>query len=172
MVNEIIRKRKSIRRYEVNGIVSDEQVRAVLEAAMLAPSAVNSRPWSFIVVRDKEKLNVVTEFHPYTQMLRTASLGIIVVANPNALQGSKIADVEFWQQDCGAATQNILLQAASMDLGTCWCGLHPVQELVDKTREVFDIDMSLVPFCIIAVGVPAEKFGARGFYEESKVRFV
>ena len=173
MVNEVIKKRKSIRRFEEGGIVTDEQIHAMLEAAMLAPSAVNSRPWSFIVVRDRKKMEEITKFHAFTQMLKTATLAIIVVANPDVLKGSKIADgIEFWEQDCGAAVQNILLQAASMNLGTCWCGLHPVKEYEIKMREIFDIEDKFVPFCVIAVGVPAEKFGARGFYEESKVRFV
>jgi len=172
MVNEIIKKRKSIRRYDPNGVVTDEQIKAMLEAAMLAPSAVNSRPWEFVVTRNREKLDAITKFHPYTQMLLAAPVAIVVCANPDALKGSKIADVEFWQHDCGAATQNILLQAASMDLGTCWCGLHPVEGLMDKTRELFDIPKNMIPFCVIAVGVPAENFGARGFYDEKKVRFV
>lgn len=172
MVNEIIKKRRSIRKYDPTGIVSDEQVKLLLEAAMLAPSAVNSRPWSFVVTRDRGKLDAITQFHPYTQMLKTAPVAIVVCANPDALRGSKVADFEMWQHDCGAATQNILLQAACMDLGTCWCGVHPDEAKMAKTRELFDIPANLVPFCVIAVGVPAEDFGSRGFYDEGKVRWV
>jgi len=171
MVNEIIKKRKSIRQYDPSGVVTDEQIKLMLEAAMLAPSAVNSRPWNFIVVRNREKLDAITEFHPYTRMLKAAPVGIIVCANPNALKGTKI-DVEMWQHDCGAATQNILLQAADMDLGTCWCGLHPQEKFMAETRKLFDIPEDIVPFCVIAVGVPTEPFGARGFFDETKIRWV
>jgi len=80
-VNEIIKKRKSIRRYEEGAIVTDDQVKTILEAAMLAPSAANSRPWEFTVVRNRDKLNEVTKIHPYTQMLKTASLAILVCAD-------------------------------------------------------------------------------------------
>jgi len=172
MVNEIIKKRKSIRKYDPSGIVSDEQIKTMLEAAMLAPSAVNSRPWEFIVVRDRAKLDAITEYHTYTQMLKTAPIAIVVVANPKALHGNKVADMEFWQQDCGAAVQNILLQATDMNLGTCWCGLYPSQTIVDATSKLFDIPANRVPFAVIAVGVPNEPFGSRGYYDESKVRWV
>jgi len=172
MLSEIIKKRKSIRKYDPNGVVTDEQVRAMLEAAMLAPSAVNSRPWEFIVVRDRGKLDAITEYHPYTQMLKTAPVAIVISANPNALNNSKIANMEFWQQDCGAATQNILLQATHMGLGTCWCGLYPNQVVAEATRKLFDIPSDRIPFCVIAVGVSAEEFGGRGHYDEKKVRWI
>ncbi|MCL2570349.1 MAG: nitroreductase family protein [Firmicutes bacterium] len=171
MVNEIIKKRRSIRKYDPNGVITDEQIKVMLEAAMLAPSAVNSRPWEFIVVRNREVLNKITEYHPYAQMLKTAPVAIIMTADPNVLNGTRV-NMEMWQHDCGAATQNILLQAAAMDIGTCWCGLHPSNERMQSTRELFDIPANRVPFCVIAIGVPAENFGSRGFYDESKVRWV
>ena len=172
MVNEIIKKRKSIRKYDQSGVVTDEQIKTLLEAAMLAPSAVNSRPWEFIVVRNHEKLDAITKFHPYTQMLKTAPVAIIMTANPNALTGSKVTNMEFWQQDCGAATQNILLQAADMGFGTCWCGLYPNKPVADSVAKLFDIPVDQIPFCVIAIGVPDETFGSRGYYDEKKVRWV
>jgi len=172
MLNEIIKKRRSIRKFDPKAIVTDEQIKLMLEAAMLAPSAVNSRPWEFIVVKNRDKLNAVPEFHPYSNMLKDASVAIIIVANPNALDGTKIHGAEMWQHDCGAATQNILLQAAHMNLGTCWCGLHPFENNMTGTRKLFDIPKNRVPFCIIAIGVAAEGFGSRGFYDEKKVKWV
>ena len=137
---------------------------------MHAPSACNLRPWEFIVVRNREVLEKITEIHPWTQMLKTAQLGIIVNAAPDVQAGR--AGEGMWQHDCGAAAQNILLQAADMNLGTCWCGLHPVEKYMNGVRKLFNIPQSIVPFCVIAVGKPAEDFGGRGFYEESKVRWI
>jgi len=138
---------------------------------MLAPSAVNSRPWEFIVVKNRDKLDAVAEVLPSSQMLKTASAAIIVTANPNALNGTKLEGAEMWQHDCGAAAQNILLQATHMNLGTCWCGLHPFKEKMLGVSKLFDIAKNRIPFCIIAVGVAAESFGSRGFYDEKKVRW-
>ena len=172
MVYEIldaIKKRRSIRKYDAKGVVTGEQIELILEAAMLAPSACNMRPWEFIVVKNKELLHKVADFHKYAKMLKTAQLGIIVCALPDVQKGQP--GEGMWQHDCGAATQNILLQAAEMNLGTCWCGLHPSEKYMDETRKLFNIPKSTVPFCIIAVGKPAENFGSRGFYEDSKVSF-
>jgi len=142
----------------------------LLEAAMLAPSACNLRPWEFIVVQDRKILDGIMQFHNFAKMLKTAQAAIVVVALPEAQKGSP--GNGMWQHDCGAATQNILLQAAEYDLGTCWCGVHPSEEYMEATRKLFDLPSEKLPFCVIAVGVPAENFGSRGFYEESKVKWV
>jgi len=170
MVNEIIKKRRSIRRYDPNGVVTDEQIKTLLEAAMLAPSACNMRPWEFIVVKDRKVLDQIPEFHNWAKMMKAAQCAIVVVALPE-MQTGKVGE-GMWQHDCGAATQNILLQAADMNLGTCWCGLHPVEKYMETTREMFGLSKDKVPFCVIAVGVPDENFGSRGFYEESKVKWI
>ncbi|MCL2383570.1 MAG: nitroreductase family protein [Oscillospiraceae bacterium] len=169
MVNEVIKKRKSIRRYEEGAAVTDEQVRTILEAAMLAPSACNSRPWEFMVVRNREKLDAIVEVHPHTKMLKTASLAILVNADVDSQTGIAKG---FFPQDCAAAVQNILLQSAELDLGTCWCGVYPKEELIEHVSRIFELPENIVPFGIIAVGVAAEEFGARGFYEEDKVKWV
>ena len=173
MINETIKKRKSVRKYDPEGVVTDAQIKKILEAGMMAPSAVNSRPWEFIVVRNREKLDAVTKYHPFARMLRTAPVAIIVTADPNVLEKCRLTKgTQFWQQDCGASVQNILLQATELGLGTCWCGIYPVEEIVIETQKLFDIPKDIVPFCVIALGVPAEDFGGRGFYEASKVRWV
>jgi len=174
MVNEIIKKRRSIRKFDPNGVITDEQIKTLLEAAMLAPSAVNSRPWDFFVVKNCAKMVAMVDYHPYAKMLQTASVAIIMTANPRALDGTKIHGAEMWQHDCGAATQNILLQAMDMGFGSCWCGIHPNEDRMQGFRQMFDISNDRVPFCVIAIGIAAEGevFGSRGFYDEKKVRWI
>ena len=172
MVNEVIKKRRSIRKYDPGGVVTDGQLKIMLEAAMLAPSACNLRPWEFVVVRDRGKLGEIAKFDGRYGMTEAAQAAIIVSADPNLFRQKIGVDLEMWQHDCGAATQNILLQAADMGLGTCWCGIHPSKEAMDFVRELCGIAENMIPFSLIAVGVAAEDFGARGFYEESKVRWM
>ena len=169
MINEIIKKRKSIRSYDTEKKVSDEQIKELLEAAMLAPSACNFRPWEFIVVKNRDKLDEISKFDPHTGMLKTASCAIIVLLKP--VTDSERPGKGMWQHDGGATTQNILLQAAHLGLGTCWCGLNPVEEYMKGVRKLFDLPSDVIPFSCIAVGYPAEEFGSRGFYEEEKVRW-
>jgi len=166
-VSEAIRKRRSIRKFKPGGEVTDAQIKSMLEAAMMAPSACNTRPWEFIVVRDRAKLDQIRAVHPYTGMLETASAAIIICALPETQQKPIMSG--YYPQDCGAATQNILLQAVGLGLGCCWCGVYPKEERIAEIKKIFGLDG--LPFNIIAVGVPDEDPDPRGFYEESKVKY-
>jgi len=163
-VIEAIRNRRSIRKFKPGAEVTDEQVKLLLETAMLAPSACNTRPWEFIVVRDREKLEQIRKTHPYTGMLKTASLAIVICALPEV---QKDIAGGYYPQDCGAATENILLQAVELGLGACWCGVYPKEERIAEIRKVFGT--TKLPFNVIAVGVPDEDPAPRGHYDESKV---
>ncbi|MDR2403344.1 MAG: nitroreductase family protein [Spirochaetaceae bacterium] len=159
-LNEAIHARRSIRKYK-KAEVTQAQIDALLEAAMLAPSANNSRPWEFVVVQSREQLDKIVQIHPYAGMLREASLAIVVCAR---------VESDFFPQDCGAAVENILLQAVELGLGTCWCGVYPVEKLVKGLREALNIKS--VPFCVIAAGVPDESPKARGFYDKERVTYI
>jgi len=170
-VMEAIRKRRSIRKFKKGAKVTDEQIKLLLEAAMLSPSACNTRPWEFVVVQDPVKLEEIRKAHPYTGMLETASLAIVVLALPDTQVGihEGIAE-DYFPQDCGAVTENILITAVSLGLGACWCGVYPKEERMAEIREVLSTEK--LPFCVIAVGVPDENPNPRGQYEESKVTFM
>jgi len=170
-ISEAIRKRRSIRKFKPGAEVTEEQIKSMLEAAMLAPSACNTRPWEFIVIKTREKLDQIRKVHPYTGMLETASLAIVICALPETQTGMK-DDIAsgYYPQDCGAATQNILLQALEFELGTCWCGVYPKEKRIAEIRDILGI--SALPFCIIAIGVPDENPDPRGRYEEGKVKYV
>mgnify|MGYP001457346111 CR=1 FL=1 len=59
----------------------------------------------------------------------------------------------YYPQECGAAAQNILLQAIDMGLGACWCGIWPIEARIEALRVIFDVPESKIPFCVIAVGM-------------------
>ena len=162
-----IETRRSIRKYDPSKQVTEEQLKQLLTAAMLAPSARNSRPWEFIAITCRETLDEIVRIHPYAQMCKTATAAIIVVGLPQDDGPSG-----YFAQDCGAATQNILLEAADMGLGTCWCGVFPREERIGPFVELFKIPENKIPFCVIAVGYPDESPAPRGSYEDSKVTFI
>lgn len=164
---ETIRSRRSIRKYKAGTQIPKEHVQQILEAAMMAPSACNTRPWEFVVVENREKSNEIHAVHPYTSMLSTASLAIVLCARPDTQKG--ICE-GYFPEDCGAATQNILLAAEELGYGTCWCGVYPTEDRVEALRKV--VDVTSVPFAVIALGVPDETPAARGFYDESRVKWM
>jgi len=168
--SEAMRARRSIRKYVVGAEVNDGQVKALLEAAMVSPSACNTRPWEFVVVRDRAKLDKIREVHPYTGMLETAALAIVVIALPETQTEPIMSG--YWPQDCGAVTQSILIEAVAQGLGACWCGVYPKETRIAEVNAALDLDPKTVPFCVIAVGVPDEAPAPRGAYEEGKVRYI
>ncbi|MDR1837814.1 MAG: nitroreductase family protein [Treponema sp.] len=165
---ESIENRRSIRKFDPGKPVTKEQLDRLLEAAMLAPSACNSRPWEFIAVTKREVLDEIARIHPYAGMCATATAAIIVVVTPQTKNGPE----GYFPQDCGAATENILLQAVSLGLGTCWCGVYPRDELIASLRKLFNIREPKIPFNVIAIGTPAEAPQRRGFFEESKITYI
>ncbi len=164
---ETIRSRRSIRKYKEGAVIPKEDIKQILEAAMMAPSACNTRPWEFVVVQNREKLNALVEVHPYVKMLKTASLAIIVCAKPELQDGICPG---YFPEDCGAATQNLLLAAAELGYGTCWCGVYPMEARIAEVRGV--IGMESTPFAIVAMGVADEAPAARGFYDEERVTWM
>lgn len=160
--SEIIRKRRSVRKYKKGAPVPAEHIRLMLEAAVYAPSAVNSRPWEFYVTDKESTRQKLMQAHPSCKMLETASAAIVVCGRPDLQPGR-----EYWPQDCGAAIENILLQAADLGYGTCWCGCYPTEPRTSNVREVIGCDS--IPVAIIAIGVPDETPAAKGFYDESRV---
>ena len=167
-MSELIENRRSIRKFKADRPVTREQLDKLLEAAMLSPSACNTRPWEFIAITKRETLDEIARIHPYAKMCATATAAIVIVALPQ----TEPLPSNFYPQDCGAATQNILLEAVSLGLGTCWCGVYPKEERVVDFRELFDIRDPKIPFCVIAIGTPDESPDRRGFFDKAKVRYV
>ncbi|SET00298.1 Nitroreductase [Natronincola peptidivorans] len=156
--------RRSIRRYKDQPVES-EKIQQILRAAMYAPSAGNEKPWHFVIVRDRSKLNEITKFHPHTQMLKEAPLAIIACADISNVK----YDGAFWVQDMAASIQNILLQGEALGLGTCWCGVYPKEEIVENVSKLVKLPAEIIPIAIIAVGHPAEQREVRERYNPDRV---
>ena len=155
--------RKSIRRY-TNRPVEDELIKQLLRAAMAAPSAVNEQSWEFVVVKDKKILNSITEIHPYAQMLKEASVAIIVCGDEN-----KEVFKGFWVEDCSAAAENILIAAEPLGLGAVWVGVYPIEERVKALQNILLLPENIKPLCIVPVGYPGEEKQPVNRYDEEKI---
>ncbi len=160
---EAIRTRRSIRKY-TDRPVPGEMIDAIIQAAMMAPSAGNQQPWHFIVSTDREKLDRIPSYHPYAGMIRHATVAIVVCGAP---EGTKWPD--FWVQDCSAAIQNLLLAARDLGLGTVWTGVYPLEDRMTKTRELFAIPGNIYPLAIIPVGWPNAEFSSKDRYEANRL---
>lgn len=145
--------RRSVRKYK-NQAVENDKINKLLRAAMQAPSAGNQQPWEFIVLQDKDNLKKLSQMSPYSKLIADAPLAFILLGNDE-----RIKYPENWQQDMGAATQNLLLEAVELDLGAVWMSAAPLEDRMNYIKEMFDLKENLMPYCVVAVGYPEEGKG-------------
>jgi len=165
---EAIRARRSVRKYKTGMTIPQEHIDLMLEAAMCAPSACNSRPWEFVVVESAEVRKSITQIQPYCKSLTDASMAIVVCGAPDALPDAP--GEGYWPQDCAAATENILLQAIELGYGTCWCAIHPNRKVEEAMAKLLNVKTT--PLSLIIVGVPDESPKQRGFFDQSRVHYI
>lgn len=158
-MNEIF-KRRSIREY-TDKRISDEDIDLIIKAGMNAPSANNARPVSYLVVDDRAKLEFLSAVNQYGKMLKNASHAIIICVKETS---------SFWPQDAAAATQNILLEATSLGIGSCWLGLYP-KDLESEIKKYFNLPDELRAFSIISLGYAKEERKENDFYEKERIHF-
>ena len=157
-VLEAIKERRSIRNYEPKA-VPEEKVTQILEAGRWAPSASNNQPWKFIVVRDEEVRNELARVATYGRFLAQAPVAIAVVIDPQASDHAA--------EDGATATQNMLLAAHALGLGTCWIGSYG-SGYEDRAKEVLGIPREKRELSLISLGYAAES-PRKGRVELSKL---
>lgn len=149
---DMILSRRSIRAY-TDEPVTEAQIEKLLRVAMSAPSANNEQPWQFVVIDDRELLDTIPEeVHPYSKMLKEAPVAILICGEPRRQHHAG-----YWEQDCAAATQNLLLAAHSLGLGAVWLGVHPREKRVEGMQRLLRLPEYLVPFALISIGRPGEE---------------
>ena len=148
--------------------MSKEDLDFLMHCAMSGPSAVNRRPWDFYIVTDPKVLEELRKASRYTNIVSPCA--IVVCGNLSRALPMQFS--EFWVQDCSAATENILLGAVSIGLGTVWCGIHPQKNAVKKVSAALNLSTKQIPLNIIFVGHPDQVIEPRDQYEEKRIHWV
>ena len=162
MLQEIF-DRRSVRHYTEEPVTRD-QLTEMLRAAMNAPSAKNCQEWRFVVITDRATLGRISEIHPFAKMMLQAQAAILVSCD---------MDLAFTDGhgylDCGAAIENLLLEAVHQGLSTCWCGIAPMVDRISNFRMEFELPGNLVPMGIVAVGHAKQSRDRKDQYDPEKV---
>ena len=151
--HQMLIERHSIRRY-TDQPVDAEQVKLILEAALLAPCSKSSRAWQFVVVEDKDTLLRLSDSKPGgTVPVKNCVLAVVVLMDP--------IKSEAWIEDGSVAASYMQLQAAALGLGSCWVEIRGRMHAdgtpsEDYVREVLGVPDSLNPMCIVTFGHPDE----------------
>ncbi len=158
--------RKSVRAF-TDAPVSEAQLTELVKAGMAAPSAVDTRPWDFIVVTDKTLLGQLAKYLPHAKMTAQAAAAIVVSGDLRRQHGGE--NSLFWLMDCSAATENILLAAEALGLGAVWTAVFPVAERVAVVRKLLGMPEHVIPLNLIPLGVPAGEPRAKDKYNPLQV---
>ncbi len=165
----VIHNRKSVRKYIADKPISKDDLNILLKAGMAAPTAADKRPWAFVVVTEREKLNALADGLEYGKMLKEAPAAIVVCGVPERMLPDAAKD--FWVQDCSAATQNILLAAEAIKLGAVWIGCYPLQERLPNIRKILNIPEVMIPLNVISIGHPVGIEKPKNKYDEKNIHW-
>ncbi len=147
--HDLLIERRSIRRYTPEKI-DPEQVRLILEAALLAPTSKSSRAWQLVVVEDGDMLQRLSQCKEFgAAPIAKAPLAVVVTVDSTAS--------EAWIEDASVAASFMQLQAADLGLGSCWIQVRgrfaadgtPSEEYV---QDALGIPETCPVLCIITIG--------------------
>ncbi|MFC2029319.1 nitroreductase family protein [Chloroflexota bacterium] len=139
---DIIKSRRSIRRFQDKPI-PPEAIQELLEAAQWAPSGSNNQPWVFVVVQEPDTLQKIKMFSPG---LGGDPVALLIMCGDQSIKGSTAI------MDVSMATQNVMLAANEIGLGSCCIRSHNQGAL----QLFLKLPSHIVPELTISLGYPAE----------------
>lgn len=146
---ETIKTRRSVREF-TDKPVTQEALEKALEAGRWAPSGLNNQPWRFVIIENKELTEKLAQFTIYSRIIKSAQVVIAVFLEKEVMY-NRTKDV----LSIGACIQNILLEAHSIGLGSCWLGeILNQREAVEK---FLDVPESYELMAVVCLGHPVEK---------------
>lgn len=153
-LHDLLVARRSIRRYKDQPLTAEE-VKLIMEAALMAPTSKSKRAWQFILVDDKDKLTRLASCKPAgSDPIGRCALAVVVAVDP--------ALSEPWIEDASIAAAFMQLQAADLGIGSCWIQIRgrftadniPSEEYV---QELLGMPETLPVECIVTFGYPDEE---------------
>ena len=147
--SELIKSRRSMRKF-TDEELKQEEVVALMKAALMAPSTKRSNPWQFIVVDENDTLKKLSLCKDQaSQFIADAALAVVVTADP------LVSDV--WIEDAAIASIYIQLQAEDLGLGSCWVQVRERFTATgipsnDYVHDVLELPLPLQVLSVIAIG--------------------
>ena len=145
--------RRSTRRFVKNRTIPDKTLQEVLNIAMHAPSAKDTQEWHFIVVKDKNILNKIDEIGTNNApFIKDASAAIVVCGD---LREQSLEDA--WIVDTANASLQLALACHAKGLGSCWSGIFPDKERMQKFSILLELPPHIEPLSMVIIGYKLEE---------------
>ncbi|AKB43284.1 MULTISPECIES: nitroreductase family protein [Methanosarcina] len=148
VINTILN-RRSVREF-TDKTVSKEDISIILNSGHWAPSGLNNQPWRFIVIRDRETIQKLSECTHYSGIVAGAPL-LIATFLDNETSYNRTKDLEA----IGAAVENMLLTCCDLGLGGVWLG--EILNQKEKVNSILDCPSDLELMAVLAIGEPVPK---------------
>jgi len=153
--SELIAARYSVRAYRPDP-VEDEKLRAVLEAARLAPTADNRQPFQLVVMRTAGRAEEIGRIYPRPWFVQ-APLVIAVCAISSQAWVRESDRFNARLIDAAIVADHLILAATNLGLGTCWIAAFNVE----AARSVLQLPPEAEPVVFTPLGYPADLPGPK-----------
>lgn len=147
---DAIKTRRAIRNW-TNQAVSENILQQVLEAGRWAPSPLNSHPWTFIVINNRETIEKLMPQARHGSFLTKANVVIAVTVDKKAKVDEWLSEHEQHVYSGACAIQNMWLAAWELELGGCWVTLDE-----KSAREMLKIPDDQILIGSLALGYPTD----------------
>ena len=144
----VIESRESVRKYS-NQKPNEEQVKFILEAGRMAPTAFNKQPQRIYILKSEEALQKMDSVHPCRY---GAPMVILVCADKDA--ASNFQGGNSYLMDGTIVATHMMLAATDIGLDTCWAGVNDVEQ----TQKVFNLQENIYPICFLDLGYRSDDF--------------
>lgn len=154
--SDVLAKRRSVRHFNSKLAVSDDDVNALLRAAVTAPSAGNIQPWRFVVVRSAQaRERLAAAMHQKWATAAPVVIAVCVDPRPCQARYGSRGEALYAIQDTAAAAENLVLAAVDRGLATCWIGAFDESAV----REALGLTPPITPLAVFPIGHSAEAAG-------------
>ncbi len=144
-IMEAIKKRRSIRKYQDKPIPKDI-LENLIDAARFAPTARNVQPWEFIVIGKSDTLKKIGDLAENGRFMAEAAACIAIFSS----------DTKYYLEDGCAATQNILLTATALGIGSCWVA-GDKKPYCSQVNNLLNVPQAFKLVSLVALGYPQAK---------------
>jgi nitroreductase len=198
-VSEVIKRRRSIRRFKSDPI-PDEKIKLLLESARLAPSGTNTQPWRFIVVKDDDTKNKLRKASHNQRHIKSAPVIIVCCADLKAFkefpervdeliesgalpERTREVFIPYLEKGMSTVTKDDLMVAAAanvaiavehivlqaVEIGLGTCWVRWYED--DVVKEILEIPDHVEVMALLPVGIPNEEPAPRPRLNLDKIVF-
>jgi nitroreductase len=185
-VPELIYRRRAVRAY-TSETLDEPKIRALLDAAVQAPTAMHLEPWAFVVVQDRAVLKRLSDRAKLIARDDASHRDLVRAPRPSPLADPEFnifydagtlivicgrAVGPFVEADCWLAAENLMLAACAMGLGTCCIGFALPALRAPDVKQELGIPPDVTAVAPIIVGRPRGPTPSVGRREPLVLRWI